>query len=149
MNERLRHVCAAARLWKAVEPDTLQLLKMNAAQRLANHVDRRERWQEGIASVAWSELPAENDLRGDPWTLVMERGTKKDLQSVQLEITAGTACACPQTARTSRRACLRDGIIDEVVASSGRSEPCNSGVGGGANERGVARGVARAGVAPT
>ena len=78
LGERLRFVCAQAGLWRACQPDHLQLTKMDAGQVLANHFERRDAWRDGIASVCWSELPSESDLRGDEWTLVMEKGRGKD-----------------------------------------------------------------------
>ncbi|KAL3908087.1 MAG: hypothetical protein SGPRY_009934 [Prymnesium sp.] len=62
VGERLRHVFRTAGLWRDDEPDTLQLTKIGCAQKLANHFDRRDRWLEGIASIAWSELPCEGNL---------------------------------------------------------------------------------------
>ena len=59
LGARLQHVFDPVQLWADTEPDTLQLTKIGCAQKLANHWDRRDRWQEGIASLAWSELPSE------------------------------------------------------------------------------------------
>ena len=65
VGERFRRVCSSAGLWAGTRPDTLQLTKIGTRQRLAQHWDRRERWQDGVGSVVWSELPSEGDLRGD------------------------------------------------------------------------------------
>ena len=62
LSERMQHVFGPVQLWADIEPDTLQMTKIGEAQKLANHWDRRDRWQEGIASVAWSELPCEGEL---------------------------------------------------------------------------------------
>ena len=108
VGERLRHVCGAAGLWRGGPlPDTLQLTRMGPAQKLASHYDRRDRWQEGIASVAWSELPSEADLRGDSWTLVMERGSKKELKKVELEMAAGCAYVLTGVAQGCTKHCER------------------------------------------
>ena len=105
IEERLRHVCAEAGLWHTTRPDTLQLTKIGSAQKLANHWDRRDRWQEGIASIAWSELPCEEDVRGETWTLVMEKGSKKELQSVQVQMSAGSAYVLVGKAQGCTRVC--------------------------------------------
>ena len=108
LGERLRHVCEAAGLWSGTQPDTMQLTKMGPAQKLANHHDRRDRWQEGIASVVWSELPAESDLRGDEWTLVMEKGTKRETKTqVKLEMPPGCAYILTGAAQGATRVCER------------------------------------------
>ena len=57
VGDRLRHVFASSSLWTDTQPDTVQLTKIGATQRIANHFDRRDKWLEGIASLAWSELP--------------------------------------------------------------------------------------------
>ena len=78
------------------------------AQKLANHPDRRGRGQEGIASVVWSELPAESDLRGDEWTLVMEKGTKRETKTqVKLEMPPGCAYILTGAAQGATRVCER------------------------------------------
>jgi len=59
LGARLQYVFSPVQLWPDMEPDNLQLTKIGCAQKLANHWDRRDRWEEGIASVAWSELPSE------------------------------------------------------------------------------------------
>ena len=107
VGERLRSVCRAAGLWGATRPDTLQLTRIGCAHKIANHWDRRDRWQEGIASIAWSELPCESDLRGGPWTLVMERGTKKDLESRHITLPPGSAYVLTGAAQGCTKACER------------------------------------------
>lgn len=107
IEERLRYVCSAAGLWQATRPDTLQLTKIGCAQKLDNHWDRRDRWQEGIASIAWSELPCEGDVRGESWTLVMEKGSRKELQSVQVEMQPGSAYVLTGVAQGTTKVCER------------------------------------------
>ena len=64
--------------------------------------------QEGIASLAWSELPSEADLRGEDWTLVMERGVqKKERERVSLQIQPGAAYLLVGSAQGVTRACER------------------------------------------
>ena len=47
---------------------------------LGNHFDRRDKWQEGIASIAWGgahgEVDQDGDARGDMWTLRMQCGPR-------------------------------------------------------------------------
>lgn len=61
MGDRLRHVFERVGLWRSEAPDTLQLTKIGSSQKLANHFDSRDRWLEGIATIAWSELPCEGE----------------------------------------------------------------------------------------
>ena len=68
---------------------------------------RRDRWLEGIASIAWSELPCEQDLRGDAWTLNMERGSKKDLRSIQITMQPGSAYILMGRAQGVTKVCER------------------------------------------
>lgn len=107
MGERLQHVCKTARLWEGLMPDTMQLTKIGSAQMLANHVNRRDRWQDGIATIAWSELPSETDLRGDEWLLVMERGPKKDQEQKTLTMPPGSAFVLTGRAQGSTTVCLK------------------------------------------
>ena len=69
-----------------------QLTKIGAIQKIANHHDRRDKWLEGIATVAWSELPCEADLRGEAYTLSMELGsTAKERRAVRVPMQPGSA----------------------------------------------------------
>mmetsp|Transcript_43407 Transcript_43407/g.98060 ORF Transcript_43407/g.98060 Transcript_43407/m.98060 type:complete len:325 (-) Transcript_43407:633-1607(-) len=169
LGARLQHVFDPVQLWADTEPDTLQLTKIGCAQKLANHWDRRDRWQEGIASLAWSELPSEADLRGDPWVLNMERGSKKELQSVQLTMQPGSAYILVGAAQGCTKSCERrcvghnrcnccwtHGILaasnvvrqsmtlrvladDEDSSSSSSSDDENAGGGGSAGGEGATR----------
>jgi len=107
LGARLQYVFSPVQLWPDMEPDNLQLTKIGCAQKLANHWDRRDRWEEGIASVAWSELPSEADLRGEPWILNMERGSKKDLRAVQLTMQPGSAYILMGAAQGCTKQCER------------------------------------------
>jgi len=107
LGARLQYVFSPVQLWPDMEPDNLQLTKIGCAQKLANHWDRRDRWEEGIASVAWSELPSEADLRGEPWILNMERGSKKELRAVQLTMQPGSAYILMGAAQGCTKQCER------------------------------------------
>ena len=67
---RLRAAFAATRLWEGTEVNMMQFTQIGSGDVLANHYDRRDKWDEGIASIGWSEA-AGADARGDPWTLTM------------------------------------------------------------------------------
>ena len=107
ISERFRHVFGTCGLWERAHPDTLQLLQIGPNQGLANHMNRRERWQEGIASVAWSELPCESDLKGDAWSLIMERGSKKEQEKMTVEMRAGSAFVLTGAAQGATRQCSK------------------------------------------
>ncbi len=107
---RLRHVFGAASLWAGTAPDTLQLTRMGVQQELANHYDKRDKWKEGIASVAWSELPCEEDLRGEPWVLNMELGTAKDRKVVTRTMPPGSAYVLMGTAQGITKFCERRSV---------------------------------------
>ena len=55
----------------------MQFTQIGPGRCLGNHFDRRDKWREGIASVAWSETAgdASGDARGDAWTLCMQRSS--------------------------------------------------------------------------
>ena len=66
IGERLRHVfnsdvqasAGGEKLWASTGlPDTMQLTKIPAQQKLANHWDRRDRWQEARAASLCSAKP--------------------------------------------------------------------------------------------
>jgi hypothetical protein len=55
-----------------VRPNMLQFTRIAPGTCLGNHFDRRDKWEEGIASIAWSETAGHHDPRGDevrttPW----------------------------------------------------------------------------------
>jgi len=77
---RLRAVFAPTGLWggaapadgpAAVVPNALQLTRVSAFNHIANHYDVRDMWKEGIATLAWSELPTEGELRGEAFSLLI------------------------------------------------------------------------------
>ena len=110
VGDRLRHVFAQCQLWHDTQPDTVQLTKIGSTQRIANHWDRRDKWLEGIASVAWSELPCEKDLRGEAWSLRMEIGSGKEKRSVRVPMLPGSAYILMGPAQGCTRACKRKAV---------------------------------------
>ena len=46
-------------------PNMLQFTRIAPGTCLGNHFDRRDKWDEGIASIAWGEAPGHRDPRGD------------------------------------------------------------------------------------
>ena len=57
-----------------VGANMLQFTQIAAGHCLGHHYDRRDKWSEGIASVAWSDIGNETDARGEDWTLSMQSG---------------------------------------------------------------------------
>ena len=52
-----------------------QFTRIAPATCLGNHYDRRDKWQEGIASIAWGDgVGFDRDPRGDQWKLQMQLG---------------------------------------------------------------------------
>ena len=59
----------------ALSPNMMQFTRIAPATCLGNHFDRRDKWQEGIASIGWSEgVGFDSDPRGDPYKLQMQLG---------------------------------------------------------------------------
>ena len=58
----------------AVRPNMLQFTRIAPGTCLGNHFDRRDKWEEGIASIAWGQLDGMTDPRGDEWLLRMQCG---------------------------------------------------------------------------
>ena len=52
----------------------LQFTQISAGHCLGHHFDRRDKWSEGIASIAWSDVASAADPRGEHWTLSMQCG---------------------------------------------------------------------------
>lgn len=107
LGDRLRHVFGAAKLWAETQPDTMQLTKIGANQKIANHLDRRDKWLEGIATLAWSELPCEADLRGESWTLNMEIGKGPTKRVCKIPMEPGSAYILMGAAQGCTRVCKR------------------------------------------
>jgi len=107
LGDRLRRVFGEARLWMETQPDTMQLTKIGANQKIANHLDRRDKWLEGIATLAWSELPCEADLRGESWTLNMEIGKGPTKRVAKVPMQPGSAYVLMGAAQGCTRVCKR------------------------------------------
>ena len=85
----------------------MQLTKIGVNSKIANHFDRRDKWLEGIASLAWSELPCEADLRGEAWSLSMQIGSGKEKRSVRVPMQPGSAYVLMGAAQGVTRVCKR------------------------------------------
>jgi len=85
----------------------VQFTKIGVTSKIANHFDRRDKWLEGIASVAWSELPCEGDLRGEAWSLCMQIGSGKEKRSVRVPMQPGSAYVLMGAAQGVTRVCKR------------------------------------------
>ena len=107
LGTRLRDVFGRASLWDGTAPNSLQLTRMGCKQNIANHWDRRDKWREGIATVAWSELPSEEDIRGESYVLVMQKGPLKALTSVELKMSPGSAYALMGQAQGCTKSCTK------------------------------------------
>jgi len=112
---RLRAVFAPTGLWggaapadgpAAVVPNALQLTRVSAFNHIANHYDVRDMWKEGIATLAWSELPTEGELRGEAFSLCMQLGAKKaGRRTVQVPLPPGSAYVLTGASQGATRTC--------------------------------------------
>jgi len=75
----------------ALSPNMMQFTRINPGTCLGNHYDRRDKWEEGIASIGWSDGAGRNDGRGEPWTLRMEKGVLPNRETVDTRLPAGSA----------------------------------------------------------
>jgi len=92
----------------------VQLSQIPGGQCLGHHFDRRDKWQEGIASVAWSETAGQDDSRGDEWTLGMQCGPSNNVQrQVQLPMPAGAAYILSKRAQGRTAWCTRHKVAHE------------------------------------
>jgi hypothetical protein len=110
---RLRAAFAATRLWEGTEVNMMQFTQIGSGDVLANHYDRRDKWDEGIASIGWSEA-AGADARGDPWTLTMACGLKGPAQrNLKLSLPAGCAYILSGPAQGRTGTCERGKVAHE------------------------------------
>ena len=76
----------------ALSPNMMQFTRIAPHTCLGNHFDRRDKWQEGIASIAWSDGEGYEDPRGDPYVLQMQLGPPGASQrTVCTRLPAGSA----------------------------------------------------------
>jgi hypothetical protein len=80
LEARLRHVfnSSSVGLWSSSPSvQALQLTRVGAYGSISSHFNARDVWAEGIATICWSELPVEGEMRGESTTLRMERGRSR------------------------------------------------------------------------
>ena len=105
------------------------------SQVLANHYDHRNRWGDGIATVAWCESDS-SDSGAGKWELNMERGPSSQKERVVCQGGPGTAyiiegaaqgttkfcCANPQqVAHDACECCWTHGITPVAVGTETNS----------------------------
>ena len=56
-------VFSSSGLWTDTEANMVQLSQIPGGHCLGHHIDRRDKWDEGIASLAWSATEGQNDPR--------------------------------------------------------------------------------------
>ena len=98
----------------SIRPNMMQFTRIAPGTCLGNHFDRRDKWDEGIASVAWSDVAGVADPRGDRWTLRMQCGPsgpgQKDLT---VEMPAGSAYILCGVAQGRTGVCQRRCVAHE------------------------------------
>ena len=81
---------------------------------LGNHFDRRDKWAEGIASIAWSDAPGVSDPRGDPWALRMQIGPESNaIESIVTTLPAGSAYLMTGKSQGRSEVCQRHCVAHE------------------------------------
>ena len=106
----------------------MQFTRIAPGTCLGNHFDRRDKWEEGIASVAWSDHSGISDPRGDKWTLRMQLGPPNHIvKDLTVDLPAGSAyslvgaaqgrtdfCKMRRVAHESCHCCWTHGIWNEA-----------------------------------
>lgn len=123
---RLRNAFGEAQLWAEGEegsegsssPNMMQLTRIPPGRCLGNHFDRRDKWAEGIASVAWGEAAVPGDARGEPWTLCMQQGVNKgkELRTVEVVLPPGSAYVLTAQAQGRTGWCQRRAVAHEACS---------------------------------
>lgn len=88
-------------------PNMLQFTRISPSTCLGNHYDRRDKWQEGIASIAWSDDAGVHDARGDDWTLQMQLGSGASQRTITQKLPAGAAYILTGHAQGRTEVCLK------------------------------------------
>jgi len=112
---RLCVAFAAAKLWSGQNVNMVQLSQIAPGQSLGYHVDRRDKWLEGIASVAWSQLACPSDPRGDQWILGMQQGYPPQTTR-SFDLPAGCAYLLSRSAQGRTNRCEQGRVAHEVCS---------------------------------
>ena len=93
----------------------MQFTQIGPGYCLGNHFDRRDKWCEGIASLAWGDGATPTDARGDNWTLCMQQTGKqgKVCRAVELALAPGSAYVLTAQAQGRTPWCERRAIAHE------------------------------------
>jgi len=95
-------------------PNMMQFTEIAPGTCLGNHFDRRDKWAEGIASIAWSDAPGVSDPRGDPWALRMQIGPESNaIESIVTTLPAGSAYLMTGKSQGRSEVCQRHCVAHE------------------------------------
>lgn len=95
----------------------MQFTRIAPATCLGNHFDRRDKWQEGIASVAWGSEEGFSDARGDDWTLQMQRGPNGPSQeTLRMTLPPGAAYILTGSAQGRTGVCPERRVAHEMCS---------------------------------
>ena len=102
----------------------MQFTQIGPGRCLGNHFDRRDKWREGIASVAWGEAESPTDARGDSWTLCMQQSAEqlgKVAREVELQLPPGSAYILTGQAQGRTAWCEKQSVAHQARAHPPRS----------------------------
>lgn len=99
-----------------LSPNMMQFTRIAPNTCLGNHFDRRDKWDEGIASIAWGADHGNVDPRGDEWELRMCRGPSfdKPLDTHTLLLPAGCAYMVSGIAQGRTAVCEQRRVAHET-----------------------------------
>ena len=94
----------------------MQFTRISPGTCLGNHFDRRDKWHEGIASIAWSDACGScGDPKGDPWMLRMQSGppTAPSTKTCDTNMPPGSAYILTGHAQGRTDVCLKKKVAHE------------------------------------
>jgi len=95
----------------------MQFTQMRPFEELAPHVDSRDRWNEGIASMAWGQGEGSGSPAGENWTLCMRRGlAKSEHDRVDIALPAGACYVITRAAQGRTQHCLAAKVAHQRCA---------------------------------
>lgn len=102
---------------RSIHPNMMQFTRIAPGTCLGNHFDRRDKWDEGIASIGWSDDAGNGDPRGDPWTLRMQRGPNGPTQeTLTADMPAGAAYILTGVSQGRTGVCQRHCVAHEMCS---------------------------------
>ena len=102
-----------------LQVNMMQFTQIGPGRCLGNHFDRRDKWREGIASVAWGEAESPTDARGDSWTLCMQQSAEqlgKVAKEVKLQLPPGSAYILTGQAQGRTAWCEKQSVAHQARA---------------------------------